>query len=198
MKKTIKALLIVALVSLLAILIVGCEEEKKDTSSDIKQAYSTAGDADKTDETEAKSAKAAQAENIDIKLYFSDDQAEFLVPETRQVANVEDVAKTAIEELIKGPKESGNHATIPSETRVLGVDITSNVTYVNFSKELVDKHWGGSAGELLTIASIVNTLTEFENIQKVQILVDGKVVDTITGHADVSKPLARNETMIKK
>lgn len=201
-KTIIKVLLIAALVSLLAI-VVGCKEEgdnvpANDSLRTAQEQATTAQDSKALDNPDATKAAAAQAEDTAVTLYFSDDQAEFLVPETRQIANVPDTAKAAIEELIKGPQEDGNNATIPSGTQVLGVEVNQGIAYVNFSKELIDNHWGGSTGELMTISSIVNTLTEFENIQKVQILVEGKVVETIAGHADVSKPFARNEAIVKK
>lgn len=205
MKTTIKALLIVALVSLLVITIVGCEEKgaPNKSSADLPKPTSKAQDiTSKPDDQKAadkiKTASSIQPQLISITLYFSDDQAEYLIPETRHVEKSDSIAKTALEELIKGPKESDLHATVPPETSVLGVDIEKDTAYANFSKELVDKHWGGSTGELMTITSIVNTLTEFENIKKVQILVEGKVVETIAGHLDVSRPLTRDETVIKK
>ncbi len=39
---------------------------------------------------------------------------------------------------------------------------------------------------MLLVAEIVNTLTEFSEIQTVQILVTGKKVNTISGHMDIS------------
>ncbi|MBE0448250.1 MAG: GerMN domain-containing protein [Actinobacteria bacterium] len=201
MKTTIKVLLIMALVALFAIIIIGCEEgDKSSTSVTDAQEYSKAArDAESPDTAgEDKAAKTSKAQTIAVTLYFSDDQAEHLVPEIHQIKKTSTVAKAAMEELIKGPAESGHHATIPPETKVLGVEINQNIAYVNFSQELIDQHWGGSAGERMTIASIVDTLTEFKSIQKVQILVEGKVVETIAGHSDVSKPLARDEKIIKK
>lgn len=205
MRTTIKTLLIVALVSLLVVAIVGCEEKgaPNKSAADLPNQASKVQDAkEKPDDQNAadkiKTASSIQPQLISITLYFSDEQAEYLIPETRHIEKSENIAKAALEELIKGPKESSLHATVPSETRVLGVDIEKDTAYANFSKELVDKHWGGSTGELMTITSIVNTLTEFENIKKVQILVEGKVVETIAGHLDVSRPLTRDETVIKK
>lgn len=205
MRITIKALLIAALVSLLVVGVIGCEEKGASNKSvaDLPNQTSKIQDAeDKSSNQNAadkiKTANSIQPQLTSITLYFSDDQAEYLIPETRHVEISDSIAKTALEELVKGPKESGLHATVPPETVVLSVDIEDNLAYANFSKELVDKHWGGSTGELMTITSIVNTLTEFKNIKKVQIMVEGKVVETIAGHLDVSRPLTRDETVIKK
>lgn len=204
MKRTITLLLIVALVSLLTTLATGCEDEtKKNASVSEAQNYNIATDAQESAAANGGAdggqavAGAKSAKAVDINVYFSDDQSEFLVPEKRHIADTKNLAVSAMEELIKGPTESGHYATIPSETSVLGIEINDRVAYVSFSKELIDKHWGGSSGELMTITSIVNTLTEFDDIQKVQILVEGKTVETIAGHSDVSRPLARDDTKIR-
>lgn len=145
-----------------------------------------------TEKTQASSTVAMMT----ITLYFADEQAEGLVAEQRGIPKTEGVARAVLEELIKGPEETGNFATIPEGTRLVSVEIRDGVAYASFSEELSTKHGGGSAGELMTIGSIVNSLTELPAIKKVQILIEGKVVQTLAGHADITQPLARNEELI--
>ena len=65
--------------------------------------------------------------------------------------------------------------------------------FVDFSPELSTKHSGGSLDELLTVYAIVNTLTiNLPAIARVQILIDGKEVDTLAGHVDLRRPLVKN------
>lgn len=136
-----------------------------------------------------------ETKTIDIVLYFSDAQAEKLVKEVRSVPQTEAVAKVAVEELIKGPAKGGE-ATMPKGTRLLGVSIRDGLAEVNLSKEFVDNHPGGSAGERLTVYSIVDTLTEFSTVKQVRLLVEGAAVDTIAGHMDVSQPVQREEDLL--
>jgi len=211
LKTAIKVLLISVMVALFSLLAVGCNEKASQSSSEVRSAqdYSAKQQVKQGAQKELQKAGKTQSETavkssrsvrrmVSLTLYFSDEQAEHLVPEVRQIEDTAAIAKVAVEELVKGSKENGLYATIPSETKVLNVDIIKNVAYVNFSKELIEKHWGGSTGELMTITSLVDTLTEFKNIRKVQIMVEGKVVGTIAGHADTSRPFARDESMIKK
>ena len=101
-------------------------------------------------------------------------------------------------ELIKGPTaQSGLYATIPPGTRLMDIKIEDGLATVDFSEAIKSKHPGGSAGESLTIGSIVNTLTQFPTVQKVQILVEGRVVETLAGHLDISKPLERQAGIIR-
>ena len=79
-------------------------------------------------------------------------------------------------------------ATIPRQTRVISVvfDDAGGV-YVDFSRELIDNHPGGSAGETFTIRSVVATLAEnFPEVRSVKFLVDGREIETIAGHYDAS------------
>ena len=134
-------------------------------------------------------------ETIDIVLYFSDDQGEKLVKEVRSVPATDTVAKAAVVELIKGPSRAGV-ATIPADTTLLGVSIRDGVAEVDLSREFVDNHRGGSAGEKMTVYSIVNTLTEFRTVKAVRFLVEGERLDTIAGHMDVSRPVKREESLL--
>lgn len=57
-----------------------------------------------------------------------------------------------------------------------------------------DGHLGGHAGTLerategVLIDSIVWTLTQLEEVEAVQILVEGQIVETLAGHIAVNKP----------
>ncbi|MBO8126586.1 MAG: GerMN domain-containing protein [Firmicutes bacterium] len=135
---------------------------------------------------------------IELTLYFGDENAEFLRPETRrvQISPGESKLAVAVTELIKGPTEPGLTITIPEGTRLLGLEVKDNVAWVNFSREIQTRHWGGSAGEMLTTFSVVNTLTEFPEVQAVQFQVEGKVLDSIWGHGVTDEPIGRNPDLI--
>ena len=50
---------------------------------------------------------------------------------------------------------------------------------------------GSFDGDRATSSVIVNTLTEFPDIERVQILVDGEIVESIGGHILILQPLQR-------
>lgn len=43
----------------------------------------------------------------------------------------------------------------------------------------------------MLVGSIVDTLTEFPEVKRVQILIDGKAIESLSGHMDLTQPLAR-------
>ena len=125
-----------------------------------------------------------------IALYFTNGQAEKLIRETRQVVvEDQDINVLILEELIKGPESPEMGRTIPGDTRVHGVDVNEGLALADFSEELRASHWGGSTGEILTVYSVVNTLAERPDIQRVQFLIDGEAIETLTGHMELSDPV---------
>ncbi len=139
-----------------------------------------------------------QAPKTTLVLYFSDENAEYLVAERRniEIASGDTIEKAVVNELIKGPTEAGRAKTIPQETKLLSIETKNNVCFVNLSKEFVDKHPGGSTGERLTIYSIVNSLTELGTIDKVQFLIEGEKREEYI-HMVLNEPIVRNKTIIR-
>ncbi|GAG60578.1 unnamed protein product [marine sediment metagenome] len=136
-------------------------------------------------------------EMVEVNLYFSDSQAMYLVPEKRKISQTPSLARQAVIELIKGPENSDLYSTIPEGTQVNEVYIADDIVYIDLSEEIFKNHPGGSSGELMTVYSIVNTLTEIHSIKGVQILVEGNEKKTLIGHVDISMPLLRDEDWIK-
>ena len=85
-------------------------------------------------------------------------------------------------------------SAIPPGTTLRAVFITkTGDAYVDLSREARATHPGGTVNELLTVYTIVNALTvNLPAVTGVQVLVDGKEVDTLSGHVDLRRPLAKN------
>ena len=62
---------------------------------------------------------------------------------------------------------------IPKDAKVLGVKIINNDLFINFNKE-IESYGGGSHYELNLIRLILHTCFQFEDIESVTFLVDGK------------------------
>ncbi|MDD3654414.1 MAG: GerMN domain-containing protein [Desulfotomaculaceae bacterium] len=132
-----------------------------------------------------------------LTLYFSDREAQFLTPEEREVVRKGiSVEEALVKELIAGPADNAHGRTIPQETRLISISVASGVAYVNFSKELQTKHWGGSAGETMTVYSVVNSLAGLPGINEVQFLIDGSKVETLAGHIELTSPLRPNWLLV--
>lgn len=141
-------------------------------------------------------------EKKEVLLYFSDSEGEYLIAEKRPILKkneVKEEAKETILELIKGPKEK-LIPTLPPRTKLLTLQINdAGVAKVNFSLALSKDHPGGSSAEMMTVYSIVNSLAlNFPQIKRVQILIDGKSIETITGHLSLRQPISPKPDLIKR
>jgi spore germination protein GerM len=90
-------------------------------------------------------------------------------------------------------------SAIPAGTTVRALFLSeAGDAYVDFSREIVSGHTGGTGDELLTIYTIVHALTEnLPAVTGVQVLVDGKEVDTLAGHVDLRNPLGKNLALVQ-
>jgi germination protein M len=71
--------------------------------------------------------------------------------------------------------------------------------FVDLSREVSTGHSGGALEEILTVYSIVNAVTEnLPAVHAVQILVDGREVDTLAGHVDLRRPLTRGTAWVQE
>jgi germination protein M len=142
----------------------------------------------------------AQEEKASATLYFSNQEATAVMGEERIIRYPPETTrsgfiKLVLEELIKGPRDKDLYPTIPPEVKVNNVAIEDLLCQVDFSEEMHSKHWGGAAGESMSINSIVNTLTEYPYIQRVKMTVEGEPLNI--EHVILDEPVERNEEMIQ-
>ncbi len=97
------------------------------------------------------------------------------------------------------PVEPPLVSAIPAGTTLRALFLTPRgEAYVDLSREVTAAHPGGSVAELLTVYSIVHALTaNMPAVTSVQILVDGREVDTLAGHVNLRRPLAPNPDWIQ-
>ena len=137
-----------------------------------------------------------------VTLFFSEEEGEYLVGEKREIprrGRVEEEARETIAELIRGP-QGAFIPTVPSRAKLLTIQIDAQgLAKVNFDQALSREHPGGSSAEMLTVYSIVNSLAlNFPEIKRVQILIDGKAVESIAGHISLKQPVSFNPSIVKK
>ncbi|MCX7020538.1 MAG: GerMN domain-containing protein [Candidatus Sumerlaeota bacterium] len=83
-----------------------------------------------------------------------------------------------------------------SGTRLNAVHVTGNMVIVNLSKEFLTNLAGGMSSEMLAVYSIVNSLLyNIENIEAVQILIEGERLPTLRGNVEIGTPLIANPSI---
>ncbi|MDD6193330.1 MAG: GerMN domain-containing protein [Lachnospiraceae bacterium] len=120
-----------------------------------------------------------------LTLYFASANGQSLVKKNVDVYYNNNIAKErlVLENLIKGVDDEDAKSAIPAGTKLLNVTVTDGVCYVNFDSTFLNVDSGISAD--VVVYSIVNSLTELDNINKVQLLVNG--ASSVTGNASMIK-----------
>ena len=129
----------------------------------------------------------------DITLWFADGDKRYLHSEVRMIVAHENekTGKYIVEELIKGPKTDGLLGVIPDGTRLLSLTMESNICYVNLSGEFVSNQSADMTDQILSVSAIVDSLTELSDIDSVQILIDGAVVEQYLS-VPIGQPISRD------
>lgn len=112
-----------------------------------------------------------------ISLYFKNIETNTLVAEAKCI-DVKDLSSEPytylINMLISGPENEKLESAIPEGTKVNSCTLKGDTVYVDLSKEFIDNAPAGIDEESMIIYSIVNTLTELNEVSSVKILINGE------------------------
>jgi spore germination protein GerM len=133
---------------------------------------------------------------IRARLFYVDEQGTGLAGVEQEVVYGEGTVEQArhiIEAQLAAPSPPLASA-IPEGTRLRTVFFTkTGDMYVDLSGEVRQNHPGGTTNEVLTVYAIVSALTSnLPAVTGVQILVDGKEVETLAGHLDLRRPIEQD------
>ena len=138
---------------------------------------------------------------ITATLFYVSDDGMALVPAQREVPFAEPVVEQARQVVLAqiAPADAPLASAVPPGTSLRAIFLSEKGDlFVDLSAELSNAHPGGALEELFTVYSIVNAVTvTLPSITRVQILIDGKEVDTLAGHVDLRNPLSKNLSWVK-
>ncbi len=100
--------------------------------------------------------------------------------------------------LLKAPESKYFQPVLPDDVKVRGLYLVDDAVTVDFSKGLTENFRGGIITEMLMVYSIVDTIVlNVQEVNRVQILIGGKVVPTLGGEVDISRPLGANLNLVR-
>ena len=138
-----------------------------------------------------------------VTLYFSSNDGTKMQEITTKLTHDMTVplARLLIEQLLKGPNEisdantSDVRDTIPAGTKLNSLTIRDHVCYVDFSKEFMNMQADVSSG--VVVYSIVNTLCELSDVNKVQFTIDGEQQEIYGDIKNFTGSFERNLDMVQ-
>lgn len=136
--------------------------------------------------------KVQEVTQVTFKLYFAKgDSGEFAV-ETRnlEVNQGQDVILRALEELAKGPQSPGASRIVPEGTPPPLVYVRGSTAYLDLPAPYA-KLQLGTAGEIMLVYGMTNTVLQFPEISQVVFLLQGRELETL-GHLLITGPIGRD------
>jgi spore germination protein GerM len=110
----------------------------------------------------------------------------YLKPVLIPVGREKDQHLQALKALFNGPPSNSELTPVfVPETQVLDFKLENGLATVNLNRYATQLNVGAQ-GEYLAVASIVNTLAKLPDVYRVKILIEGKEVESLAGHVDLT------------
>ena len=132
-----------------------------------------------------------------LNLYFADETGTKLEKETRRVHYSSNISldKLVMTKLIEGPENSELQATLPSGTKIVMISVADGICYVNLD-ETFKNDQNNEIMEQIVLYSIVNSLTELPDVQKVQLSINGDSSGNLRFNYSLSELYERDDSLI--
>lgn len=137
-------------------------------------------------------------EKVRLKLYFANESGDGLVESNISMVYSSNISmeKLVVERLVAGPLEDmeGVYPVINPATKVLGVTVKDGTCYVDFDDGFMTQIYNVTGD--VVIYSIVNSLVELPNVNKVQIAVGGNTDMVYRENFNLSSIFERNLDLV--
>jgi len=113
-----------------------------------------------------------------VSLYFKTINSDELVTEARQIDAkllLNDPYSVLLTMLIQGPQNENNEALIPSNTIINKIELKGDILEIDLSDAFVKEFEGNDVKKRLAINSILNTLSQLNEVNKIRILINGEL-----------------------
>lgn len=140
---------------------------------------------------------SAQVQDTTVKLYFADADNRYLVAEQRSAGSTADKAlpEFIVRQLMAGTRQRGLHGIVPKDAGLRSIRVSEGVCIVDFTVEFLTDKPTSYLEERMLVYSIVNSLTELESIDAVELRADGESIGRYV-QMDLMESLTRNEAVI--
>jgi len=130
-----------------------------------------------------------EAKTESIKAYYTDPDMMELVEGTTEISYKEDQEK--YEAAYQALQKSGNAEMIPLWEKIGLKSLKFENGALTLDVTVPDEANLGAGGESFAVDAIKKTFFQFDEVQSLQILVDGQQTESLMGHVDLENPMTR-------
>jgi germination protein M len=137
---------------------------------------------------------------VTLRLYFANEAGDGLIAVNRELTHNADVSnvsmeKLVVEQLIGGPVNDETYPTINPDTKLVNSTVKDGICYLTFDSTFVTAV--NNVTTDVTIYSIVNSLVELSNINKVQFAIEGNKDGKFRDKYELSTIFERNLSLVQ-
>ncbi len=133
----------------------------------------------------------------DLILYYTNETGNKLVTQRVPMEYNSNISleKLIVERLIAGPPYEGAYPTIPANTKLVSVTVRDGICYVTLDEGFLET--GYNVTESIPVYSIVNSLVQNTDAQKVQISINGETNQLFRESISFDTIFERNEELVE-
>lgn len=140
-------------------------------------------------------ASSAETDKVSTIVYYQDNYG-YLVPVMCTLPMEDGIAKATLSMMVQSVGNDMQAArlglrTVLPENTTIDLDIANGVARIDLSKEVLNM--ADAAAETNMVNAIVQTLTEFESVEKVEFLIDGQKREKLTHGTSVAGQFSRGD-----
>ena len=136
-------------------------------------------------------------EKVELMLYFANEDGTALQPVYREVVYNSNISmeRLAVEQLLKGPNTDIAFATLNPDAKLNSITVRDGVCYVDFDTSFLTQP--NNVTSEVAIYSLVNTLVNITEVNKVQISINGETNVTFMENMNLSTMFERNLDIVQ-
>ncbi|WP_354520570.1 GerMN domain-containing protein [Paenibacillus sp. OAE614] len=171
-----KKICCVLLLSLLIVIGIGCGQKTQESKGNTQTSVGT------NEITEKDTTKTEK-----IEVYFTDTQVEKLEQEEYELSFNND------NEIFEALQENTNPEKISLWNKIELISVSFNEDTVTIDIHIPDDARLGSGPEQLALEVLKRTYFQFDEVKNIELLVDGKRLDSLMGHTELEQPIQRDQ-----
>jgi hypothetical protein len=139
--------------------------------------------------------KNGRVETKTFTIYYTDEQLLEIHSEEQSIQfTTEKELHRALWYALQRPTKELNYA-LWGEISLLEIRSDRNNLIIDIS--VPDGYHIGTSGEALAIQTLIQTLGQVDNVETIQILIDGEVAETLAGHVGIEQPFPKDVVIYK-
>ena len=140
---------------------------------------------------------SARQRELKLNLYYASLDGRYLLayPQEVDLEQTDSLPEYLLQQLLQGPPDENAAATLPDQTEILDVNVDNRLCIVDFSQEFWTNRPESALEERIVLLSVVNTLTELDNIDAVQFLVESEPLEEYV-YFDLSEPVYPDDSLL--